>query len=55
VPEATRHELAERGHVVEVLDPWSGGGAVQLVQLDHERGVLRGATDPRAGGLALGR
>jgi gamma-glutamyltranspeptidase/glutathione hydrolase len=54
VPEATRQELADRGHVVETLGPWSGGGAVQLVQLDHEHGVLRGATDPRAGGLALG-
>jgi len=27
---------------------------VQLIQLDGESGVLRGATDPRPGGLALG-
>jgi gamma-glutamyltranspeptidase / glutathione hydrolase len=54
VPEATRQALAERGHAVEVLGPWSGGGAVQLVQLDPATGVLRGASDPRAGGLALG-
>ncbi|HEV8675368.1 MAG TPA: gamma-glutamyltransferase [Methylomirabilota bacterium] len=54
VPEATRQLLAERGHVVEALGPWSGGGAVQLVQVDHAGGVLRGASDPRAGGLALG-
>ena len=55
VPEATREELARRGHAIETLGPWSGGGAVQLVQLDHAAGTLRGASDPRAGGLALGR
>jgi gamma-glutamyltranspeptidase/glutathione hydrolase len=54
VPEATRHELAARGHVVETLGPWAGGGAVQLIQVDHGRGVLRGGSDPRPGGLALG-
>lgn len=54
IPEATRRELAERGHAVETLGPWSGGGAVQLIQLDPARGVLRGASDPRAGGVALG-
>jgi gamma-glutamyltranspeptidase/glutathione hydrolase len=54
VSEATREELAARGHVVEAVDRWSGGGAVQLIQLDHETGVLRGASDPRAGGVALG-
>ena len=42
------------GHTVETLGPWGGGGAVQLIQLDRESGVLRGATDPRPGGLALG-
>ena len=54
VPEATRQGLAERGHAVEMLGPWSGGGAVQLIQLDEAAGVLRGASDPRAGGVALG-
>jgi gamma-glutamyltranspeptidase/glutathione hydrolase len=54
VAAATREELARRGHVVETLGPWSGGGAVQLVQLDHAAGILRGAGDPRAGSLALG-
>ena len=54
VSDATRRELAQRGHVVETLGPWSGGGAVQLIQVDRERGVLRGGTDPRAGGAALG-
>jgi gamma-glutamyltranspeptidase/glutathione hydrolase len=54
VPEETRNALTERGHTVETVGPWGGGGATQLIQLDHERGVLRGATDPRPGGLALG-
>ena len=31
-----------------------GGTAVQLVEVDHARGILRGASDPRPGGLALG-
>ena len=54
IPEAAREALAKRGHTVETLGPWSGGGAVQLIQLDAANGVLRGATDPRPGGLALG-
>ena len=54
VSESTQRELAVRGHLIETLGPWSGGGAVQLVELDQTRGVLRGASDPRAGGLAFG-
>ena len=54
IPEATRRELAARGHVVETLGPWAGGGAVQLIQVDPARGVLRGGSDPRPGGVALG-
>jgi gamma-glutamyltranspeptidase/glutathione hydrolase len=54
VSETTRRELSARGHVVETLGPWSGGGAVQLIQVDRARGVLRGGSDPRAGGVALG-
>jgi gamma-glutamyltranspeptidase/glutathione hydrolase len=52
VPEAAREKLAALGHKIEVLGPW--GGAVQLIQLDREHGVLRGGTDPRPGELALG-
>ena len=54
VTEATRRELTARGHVVETLGPWAGGGAVQLIQVDRARGVLRGGSDPRPGGVALG-
>ena len=54
VPDATREALARLGHTVETLGAWGGGGAVQLIQIDHKNGVLRGASDPRPGGLALG-
>jgi gamma-glutamyltranspeptidase len=54
VPEATRAALTRMGHTVENLRAWSGGGAVQLIQFDRKSGVLRGGTDPRPGGLALG-
>ncbi|HYC48308.1 MAG TPA: gamma-glutamyltransferase [Burkholderiales bacterium] len=54
VPAASREALERLGHKVETLAAWGGGGAVQLIQLDHANGVLRGATDPRPGGLALG-
>jgi gamma-glutamyltranspeptidase/glutathione hydrolase len=46
--------LVAWGHQVEPLAPWAGGGAVQLIQFDRERGVLRGGSDSRPGGLALG-
>ena len=54
ISEATRAALAQMGHTVEGTAPWSGGGAVQLIQFDRSRGVLRGASDSRPGGLALG-
>jgi gamma-glutamyltranspeptidase/glutathione hydrolase len=54
VPRGTREALEQRGHVVEVLPAWSGGGAAQLILVDEARSVLRGASDPRTGGLALG-
>ncbi|MDB5867030.1 MAG: gamma-glutamyltransferase, partial [Betaproteobacteria bacterium] len=54
VPEASIQTLAGYGHVIERLGALAGGGAVQLIQLDRESGVLRGASDPRPGGSALG-
>lgn len=54
ISKAVCDELAGLGHTVEMIGPWSGGGAVQLIQLDRERGVIRGASDPRPGGMALG-
>ena len=54
LPAATREALGKLGHVVETLGPWSGGGAVQLIQYDRAFGVMRAGTDPRIGGVALG-
>src|SRR5678815_3518495 len=54
VPQASLAALSKLGHSVETLPAWGAGGAVQLVQFDDANGVLRGGTDPRPGGLALG-
>ncbi len=54
ISESVRQSLAALGHEVEALAPWSGGGAIQLIQFDQRRGVLRGASDSRPGGAALG-
>lgn len=54
IPDAALEALSGLGHTVHTLGPWSSGGAVQLIAFDRERGVLRGGTDPRPGGLALG-
>ena len=54
VPEAAIAALARLGHAVETIPPWSGTGATQLIQFDYERGVLRGGSDLRRGGIALG-
>ncbi|MGH8636032.1 MAG: gamma-glutamyltransferase [Burkholderiales bacterium] len=54
IPESVRERLAGYGHRIEELAPWAGGGAVQLIELDRARGVLRGASDSRPGGMALG-
>jgi gamma-glutamyltranspeptidase/glutathione hydrolase len=54
IPQRVFEALAAKGHQVEALAPWSGGGAVQLIQFDRSRGVLRGGSDSRPGGAALG-
>lgn len=52
VPQATRDALAARGHVIEIVDEPLGG--CQAIYVDHQRGVLFGATDHRKDGVALG-
>lgn len=47
-----RQALAELGH--KVVIPESPIGGAQAIRIDHERGVLEGASDPRKDGLALG-
>ena len=53
VPESTQRDLVARGHTVKTLGPGSDSGAVQVIQIEPS-GFLRGVTDPRSGGLALG-
>lgn len=46
-------ELERRGHRIHSMGDWGGGSAVQLIMRD-EHGTLRGGSDPRAGGMAVG-
>ncbi|MFQ5437646.1 MAG: gamma-glutamyltransferase family protein [Paracoccaceae bacterium] len=50
--DGVRRELADLGHDVEIPDLPLGGG--QAILIDHERGVLEGASDGRKDGCALG-
>ena len=50
-PESTVAELEAKGHTVK---RGSVNGAVQLIQVDPEAGVLMGGSDPRVDGMALG-
>jgi gamma-glutamyltranspeptidase/glutathione hydrolase len=55
VPETTLEGLRRRGHPVKVVGPWAAGGSAQVIGIDSASGLLRGGSDPRGGGLALGR
>jgi gamma-glutamyltranspeptidase/glutathione hydrolase len=46
--------LTERGHDVKDMGEWGAGGSALVVSVDHDRGVLSGAADPRQDGVALG-
>ena len=49
------NELAARGHPVQVVEPWSDlMGHAQVIAIDRD-GSLRGGSDPRADGAAVGR
>jgi gamma-glutamyltranspeptidase / glutathione hydrolase len=52
IPAATIEQLRARGHTVRVREDPLGGG--QAIQIDWERGVLIGASDPRKDGCAIG-
>jgi gamma-glutamyltranspeptidase / glutathione hydrolase len=52
VPEAVATDLARRGHKIEWLKRPLGG--CQMIEIDWQRGVLVGGSDPRKDGLALG-
>jgi len=52
VRDATIAELERRGHVVRRSKGHAGG--YQAIQIDWEHGTLRGASDPRKDGCAVG-
>lgn len=52
VPEAVASDLAKRGHKIEWQAKPMGG--CQIIEIDWERGVLVGGSDPRKDGFALG-
>jgi gamma-glutamyltranspeptidase/glutathione hydrolase len=52
IEEAAIRHIEARGHAIErVVGPLGGG---QAVWINHDRGVLIGASDPRKDGCALG-
>ena len=52
MPEAAIRGLEKLGHRVARRAPGTHDGKVQLILLDRERGVLKGASDPRGDGHA---
>ncbi|MBT8410594.1 MAG: gamma-glutamyltransferase family protein [Octadecabacter sp.] len=50
--DTVHQELADLGHSVSIPDVGIGGA--QAIRIDHELGVLEGASDPRKDGIALG-
>jgi gamma-glutamyltranspeptidase/glutathione hydrolase len=52
VPESVAADLAKRGHTIEWLPRPMGG--CQMIEIDWQRGILVGGSDPRKDGFALG-
>ncbi len=50
--DAVRQDLSDRGHDVQI--PETAIGGAQAIRIDHEEGILIGASDPRKDGCALG-
>ncbi len=52
VPSEVLRDLAARGHTLRVADEPLGGA--QAIRIDHDRGTLIGASDPRKDGCVAG-
>ncbi len=52
MPEAAIRGLEKLGHKIARRRPGTHDGKVQLILLDRERGILKGASDPRGDGHA---
>lgn len=52
IPGHVLHELARRGHPVQITPDAHGGG--QAIWIDWDKGTLAGGTEPRKDGIALG-
>jgi gamma-glutamyltranspeptidase/glutathione hydrolase len=54
VPSSVRDQLAQRGHVIQLLEPFSAGvGQGEAVVRDSKRDVNFAGSDPRSGGSAI--
>ena len=54
-PAHVRRALEERGHEVNVVEPWSMSvGGAHGIMLDPDSGTLQGGADPRRDGFAIG-
>ena len=54
-PYQVRAALADKGHDIEVAEPFSATvGGAQGVLIDHESGTFQGGADPRRDGMAIG-
>ena len=53
-PAATIATLRDRGHAVEIIEPWSMKvGGMQGVAIDPATGAFTGGADPRRDGYAV--
>ena len=54
IPSTTRDELAQLGHEVRTLEPWTWHvGGVHAIAIDPDTGVLSAGADPRRDGQAV--
>jgi gamma-glutamyltranspeptidase/glutathione hydrolase len=54
IPDDVIADLEGRGHAVQRVAGWAGGGSAQIIARDPETGVLIGGTDSRVEGAVLG-